>query len=76
MRGLVWLTGERMAPLEPFVPESHGLFRVDDRRVVSGLIVVNRNGLRWRRAPAEPGPLQTRLATAGGAGAGWGCLPA
>ncbi len=48
-----------MARLEPFVPKSHGRPRVDDRRVLSGIIFVNRNGLRWRDAPAEYGPPKT-----------------
>jgi len=30
--------------------------RVDDRRVLSGIIFVNRNGLRWRDAPKDYGP--------------------
>ena len=29
-------------------PKSHGKPRVDDRRVLSGIIFINRNGLRWR----------------------------
>jgi transposase len=33
--------------------------RVDDRRVLSGIIFINRNGLRWRDAPAECGPHKT-----------------
>jgi transposase len=33
--------------------------RVDDRRIVSGIIFVIRNGLRWRDAPAEYGPPKT-----------------
>jgi putative transposase len=33
--------------------------RVDDRRIVSGIIFVIRDGLRWRDAPAEYGPLKT-----------------
>jgi transposase len=32
---------------------------VDDRRVLGGLIFVNRNGLRWRDAPAAHGPSKT-----------------
>ena len=32
---------------------------VDDRRVLSGIIFVNRNGLRWRDAPREYGPAKT-----------------
>ncbi len=36
-----------MARLQPFFPKSHGKPRVDDHRVLSGIIFVNRNGLRW-----------------------------
>jgi transposase len=32
---------------------------VDDRRVVSGIVNVIRNGLRWRDAPAVYGPHKT-----------------
>jgi transposase len=59
MRDLFWLTDEQMARLEPFFPKSHGRPRVDDRRVLSGIIFVNRNGLRWRDAPSEYGPPKT-----------------
>ena len=45
-----------MARLEPYFPKSHGKLRVDDRRVLSGIIFVNRNGLLWRDAPAAYGP--------------------
>lgn len=48
-----------MARLEPFFPKSHGKPRVDDRRVLSGIIFINRNGLRWRDAPREYGPAKT-----------------
>jgi len=40
------LTEAQMARLEPFFPKSHGRPRVDDRRVLSGIIFINRNGLR------------------------------
>ena len=33
--------------------------RVDDRRVLSGIVFVNRNGLRWRDAPKDYGPHKT-----------------
>lgn len=48
-----------MARLAPFFPRSHGKPRVDDRRVLSGIIFVNRNCLRWRDAPREYGPHKT-----------------
>ena len=59
MSDLYWLTDEQMARLAPFFPRSHGRPRVNDRRVLSGIIFVNRNGLRWRDAPAEYGPAKT-----------------
>ncbi|WP_409020576.1 IS5 family transposase [Brevundimonas vesicularis] len=59
MSDLYWLTDEQMARLEPYFPKSHGKPRVDDRRVLSGIIFVNRNGLRWRDAPAAYGPHKT-----------------
>ena len=45
--------------LKPFFPKSHGKLRVDDRRVLSGIIFINRNGLRWCDAPREYGPPKT-----------------
>ena len=59
MSDLYWLTDEQMARLEPYFPKSHGKPRVDDRRVLSGIIFVNRNGLRWRDAPSDYGPHKT-----------------
>ncbi|WP_126621610.1 IS5 family transposase [Acetobacter orientalis] len=59
MSDLYWLTDEQMGRLRPFFPKSHGKPRVDDRRVLSGIIFVNRNGLRWRDAPREYGPYKT-----------------
>ena len=46
MSNLFWLTGEKMARLERFFPKSHGQPRDDDRPVLSGIISINRNGLR------------------------------
>lgn len=59
MRDLYWLTDEQMARLQPYFPKSHVRERVDDRRVLSGIIFVNRNGLRWRDAPKDYGPHKT-----------------
>ena len=59
MSDLYWLTDEQMARLQPYFPRSHGRPRVDDRRVLSGIIFINRNGLRWRDAPREYGPAKT-----------------
>lgn len=59
MSDLYWLADDRMAKLAPFFPKSHGKPRVDDKRVLSGIIFINRNGLRWRDAPKEYGPHKT-----------------
>jgi len=59
MSDLYWLTDEQMERLRPFFPKSHGRPRVDDQRVLSGIIFVNRNGLRWRDAPKDYGPAKT-----------------
>ena len=59
MSDLYWLTDEQMERLRPHFPKSHGKPRVDDRRVLSGIIFVNRNGLRWRDAPPVYGPHKT-----------------
>ncbi len=56
----LWLLSEaQMRWIEPYFPLSHGIPRVDDRRIVSGIIFVIRNGLRWRDAPAGYGPHKT-----------------
>jgi transposase len=59
MADLFWLTKEQIRRIAPYFPLSHGVPRVDDQRVVSGIIHVVRNGLRWRGAPAEYGPHKT-----------------
>ena len=59
MSDLYWLTDEQMARLRPYFPKGHGKPRVDDRRVLSGIVFVNRNGLRWRDAPKDYGPHKT-----------------
>ena len=59
MSNLFWLTDAQMARIEPYFPKSHGKPRVDDRRVLSGIIFINRNGLRWCDAPREYGPHKT-----------------
>ena len=59
MSNLFWLTDAQKARLEPFVPKSHGKPRVDDRRVLSGIIFISRNGSRWSDAPKEYGPPKT-----------------
>lgn len=56
----LWLLSEaQMRRIEPFFPLSHGIPRVDDRRIVSGIVYVIRNGLMWRDAPKGYGPHKT-----------------
>ena len=59
MSNLFWLSEAQMERLRPFFPKSHGRPRVDDRRVLSGIIFINRNGLRWCDAAKEYGPAKT-----------------
>ena len=40
MRDLFWLSKEQLARIEPFFPLAHGVPRVDDRKVISGIIFV------------------------------------
>ena len=53
------LTPAQMRRIRPHFPLSHGIPRVDDRRVLSGIIFVIRGGLRWRDAPPGYGPHKT-----------------
>ena len=53
------LSEAQMRRIEPYFPLSHGIARVDDRMVISGIIFVIKNGLRWRDAPREYGPHKT-----------------
>jgi len=54
-----WLTEKQVERIKPYFPLSHGKPRVDDRRVISGIIYVIRNGLRWRDAPEIYGSHKT-----------------
>src|ERR1700677_3387246 len=48
-----------MRRIEGYFPLSHGIARVDDRRIVSAIVFVIKNGLRWRDAPPGYGPHKT-----------------
>ena len=54
-----WLSEDQFERLVPYFPRSRGKARVDDRRVLSGIIHVQRNGLRWCDAPPAYGPHKT-----------------
>ena len=51
-QGLFWLTDEQFAKIEPHLPaDTRGEVRVDDRRVISGIVQVLICGGRWVDAP-------------------------
>lgn len=55
-----WLSETQFARLEPLLPNKpRGVPRVDDRRVISGIIHAIRGGLMWRDAPGVYGPPKT-----------------
>lgn len=54
-----WLIKARLKRIESFFARTRGVPRVDDRRVVSGIVHVIRNGLRWRDAPTGYGSHKT-----------------
>lgn len=59
-RDLFWLTDAQFARIEPHLPrDTRGKPRVDDRRVISGIIHVLKSGGRWVDAPADYGPRKT-----------------
>ena len=59
MTDLLLLSEAQLRRIEPYFPLSHGIPRVDDRRILSGILFVIRNGLRWRDAPTGYGPHKT-----------------
>jgi putative transposase len=59
MSDLVLLSRAQMRRIESFFPRARGLPRVDDRRVISGIIYVIRHGLQWKDAPRGYGPPKT-----------------
>lgn len=59
MSTLFYLSPEQIARIKPYFPLSHGVPRVDDRRIVSGIVYVLKHGLQWKDAPPEYGPYKT-----------------
>ena len=57
---LFWLSDTQWAALEPLLPQNQpGARRVDDRRVISGIVQVLKTGCRWRDCPGAYGPSTT-----------------
>ncbi len=60
MSHLFWLSDEQWVLIEPLMPKNQpGARRVDDRRVISGIIHVLKVGCRWCDCPQEYGPSST-----------------
>lgn len=60
MAVLFWFSDEQWARVEPLLPKNtRGLKRVDDRRVLSGIVHVIKSGCRWSDCPSEYGPSKT-----------------
>ena len=59
-RNCFWLTERQFARLKPLLPtDTRGKPRVDDRRVISGIVHVLKSGGRWIDAPDVYGPRKT-----------------
>ncbi len=57
---LCWLSDGEWRRIEPLLPRGRrGAHRVDDRRVISGIMHMLRSGARWRDCPPEYGPYTT-----------------
>ena len=59
-KSLFWLSDEAWTALSPHLPRGRpGKPRVDDRRVISGILHVLKTGCRWRDVPPVYGPPTT-----------------
>jgi len=55
-RNLFWLSDDQWHQIEPYLPtDVRGKERVDDRRVISGIVHVIKSGCRWCDCPPEYG---------------------
>lgn len=59
-QGIYWLSDAEWARIEPLLPRGRrGAHRVDDRRIISGIVHMLRSGARWRDCPPAYGPYTT-----------------
>jgi len=59
-RNLYWLSDKQWQRIEPHLPRDvRGVERVDDRRVISGIVHVLKSGCRWCDCPEAYGPYTT-----------------
>ena len=55
-----WLSDTEWKRIEPLLPRGRkGAHRVDDRRVISGIMHMLKSGSRWRDCPEVYGPYTT-----------------
>jgi transposase len=77
-RRLTWLSDAEWVRIEPLLPRGRkGALRVDDRRVISGIVHMLKSGARRRDCPPECGPYTTvsnRFNRWSRQGIGSGCL--
>jgi transposase len=60
MKVITWLSDAEWVRIEPLLPRGRrGAHRVDDRRVISGIVHMLRSGARWRDCPPVYGPYTT-----------------
>jgi len=60
VRDLFWLSDQAWAALEPHLLKNQpGKPRVDDRRVISGILHILKTGGHWRDVPPQYGPAKT-----------------
>jgi transposase len=60
MAGGFWLSDSAWTAIEPLLPKNQpGARRVDDRRVISGIVHVLKSGCRWKDCPAAYGSSTT-----------------
>jgi transposase len=72
---LYWLSDAEWKRIEPLMPRGRrGAHRVDDRRVISGIMHMLRSGARWRDCPRNTVPTR-RSTTASIVGAVRMCGP-
>jgi transposase len=56
-RNLFWLSDEQCDQIQPHpLTDVRGKERMDDRRVISGIVHVLKSGCRWSDVPSESGP--------------------
>lgn len=59
-KSIYLLNDVEWAKIEPLLPTGRrGAHRVDDRRIISGIVYMLRSGARWRDCPAAYGPYTT-----------------